>query len=161
MPDPYLIITAHGPPQAKKRHRSRLIYPRGGKPFIHEYPDPDTVKYETWLANEARVAMMQGRKRMLVEPCSLLVEAGHAVPPSWSPAKRQRALDGFIFPTSPRQADWDNLGKVTDAFNRIVWRDDKLVVMAQVHKFYAEQPFWRATVWRWFDDFVPYEEGDD
>lgn len=161
--DPYLVVTAFGPPQPKKRHRTRMVYPRGGKkPFMQEYPDPDTVKYETLLAGEARVAMARDRKRLLDEPVSMFVEAGYPVPPSWSQKKQERALAQMIFPTGPRDADYDNLAKVADGFNGVVWRDDKLVVMAQIFKFYTPRPFWRASIWRWFDEpFVPFEDGDD
>ncbi len=36
--------------------------------------------------------------------------------------------------------DWDNLGKVTDALNGIVWEDDKQVVDGQVIKYYDREP---------------------
>lgn len=76
-------------------------------------------------------------------PIAIYVEARFGVPKSWPMSKRDAALAGVVRPGAP---DWDNIGKVTDAFRGIVWRDDSLVVDARVVKLYAEQPLLRIEV---------------
>lgn len=48
-------------------------------------------------------------------------------------------LDGKIRPT--KKPDWDNIGKiVTDALNKIAYRDDSQVVACRVEKWYGPIP---------------------
>ena len=147
MTDPHVVITLPGVPRGKGRHRSRIITPRGRKPFVSQYPDPETAAYEADLAAMARQAMVG--LALLDEALSLEVEAFVPVPASWSDLKANDALAGRIVPTG--KPDWDNYGKICDALNGIVWRDDSLVVAGQVIKAYSATPCLRVSVWRWFD----------
>ena len=47
---------------------------------------------------------------------------------------------------SRRQIDWDNHGKITDAFKEIVWHDDAQVTDARVIKRYSQEPALRVEV---------------
>ena len=147
MTDPYVVITLPGAPRGKGRHRSRIITPRGRKPFVSQYPDPETAAYEADLAAVARQAMIG--LPTLDEALSLTVEAFVPVPASWSYRKANDALAGRIVPTG--KPDADNYYKVVDALNGIVWRDDSLVVSGQVEKSYSATPCLRVSVWRWFE----------
>jgi Holliday junction resolvase RusA-like endonuclease len=137
-----ITVILPGEPRGKGRPRSRVAWTRDDKAFVAVYTDADTRHYETALAWEARRAMRG--KPPLDCPITLYVEAHFSVPKSWSTKKRDAALAGTIRPTG--SPDWDNCGKVTDAFKSIVWRDDSLVVDARVVKLYAEEPMLRVEV---------------
>ena len=48
-------------------------------------------------------------------------------------------LEHKIRPT--KKPDWDNIGKIIcDSLNKVAYRDDSVVVDAQVRKFYSENP---------------------
>ena len=73
------------------------------------------------------------------------------VPASWSARKTQKALAGRIVPTG--KPDWDNFAKLAgDALNKIVWRDDSLIVLGQGMKVYSATPMLRVSVWKWFPE---------
>ncbi len=61
-----------------------------------------------------------------------------AIPASWSKRKRLDAIEGRLRPTT--KPDWDNIAKVIDALNHVVWADDASVVDGLVRKFYSETP---------------------
>lgn len=135
-------IVLPGEPRGKGRPRSRVAWTKKDVPFVAVYTDTETRRYETALAWAARAAM-QG-KPPIVGPVVLYVEARFPVPPSWTQKRRDAALAGVIRPTGA--PDWDNAGKMTDAFKGIVWRDDSQVVDARVVKLYAEEPLLRIEV---------------
>lgn len=137
-----ITIILPGEPRGKGRPRSRVAWTKQDKPFVAVYTDGDTRKYETALAWAAKAAMRG--KPPIEGPVTLYVEAHFSVPASWSNKKRDAALAGTVRPTG--SPDWDNLGKMTDAFKSIVWRDDSLVVDARVVKLYAETPMLRVEV---------------
>ena len=67
--------------------------------------------------------------RLLDGPLRVDVLAVFDIPASWSKKKRGEALAGRVWPTG--RADIDNVLKAPlDAFNGIVWNDDKQVVVA-------------------------------
>lgn len=132
----FFELTLVGHPQHKGRHRSRIVQPRGKKPFIHNYPDPDTEAFEATLAQAAKLKMRS--RAPTEEPLCLLVIIDRAIPKSWSERDRQAALAGRILPTA--RPDWDNHGKITDALNRVVWKDDSQVVDARVLKRFHASP---------------------
>lgn len=148
-----------GKPGHKARHRSRLVIPReawsfgaGGakwispagakKIFIQNYPAPETEAYEKILA-EAAALFMRG-KAPTEAPVALLVHSFRPIPESWSKRDHMAAAAGAIRPTS--KPDWDNCGKITDALNGIIWKDDSQVVDGRVVKAYSERPALRIEV---------------
>jgi Holliday junction resolvase RusA-like endonuclease len=137
-----ITIILPGEPRGKGRPRSRVAWTKQDKPFVAVYTDSNTRAYETALAWEAK-AVMRG-KSPLEGPLILYVEAHFSVPASWPQKRRDAALAGIIRPTSG--VDWDNAGKVTDAFKGIVWRNDSQVVDGRVVKLYAETPMLRVEV---------------
>jgi Holliday junction resolvase RusA-like endonuclease len=80
---------------------------------------------------------MNGRSP-LEGPLRVSVVAAFPVPQSWSKKKRQLALANQLFPTV--KPDADNLLKQVDGLNEIVWRDDKQIVRAEIHKTYSDRP---------------------
>lgn len=139
----FFSLRLDGPPQHKARHRSRIVQPRGKKPFIHNYPDPATEKFEKTLA-EAAARKMRGPPSD--GPLCVLVIADRPIPKSWSPRDHAAAVAGRLLPTS--KPDADNYGKIIDALNGIVWRDDSQVVDIRVLKRYARRPALTIQVWQ-------------
>lgn len=164
----FLCMELSGKPGHKGRHRSRLVIPKdawtwigGGKVitqagartiWISQYPDPETAAYEKTLAEAAR--WMMGRRQPTERPLALLVHSFRPVPQSWSKKDQEAARAGALMPTS--RPDWDNYGKITDALNEIVWKDDAQVVDGRVIKRYSACPALRIEV----REFVPPEEAN-
>lgn len=140
-----ITISLEGAPRGKGRHRSRVVIPRGRKPFVQEYPDPETARYEGALSAAARVEMI-GREP-LSGPLVVVVYAFMPIPASWPKGRKREARNRIIRPET--KPDWDNIGKVCDALNGIVWGDDASVVDGSVRKFYADEPELVITVERW------------
>jgi Holliday junction resolvase RusA-like endonuclease len=138
----FLAFELQGKPGHKARHRSRIVFPKAGRPFIHNYPDPDTEAYEKMLAQYA--ALMMRRRPPTTRPITLLVHSFRSIPVSWTPREKEAALIGAILPTS--RPDWDNYGKITDALNGVVWHDDAQVTDGRVIKVYSDQPALRIEV---------------
>jgi len=138
----FFSMTLLGDPGHKGRHRSRIVYPRGGKPFVHIYPDPATEATEKVLAEVARLRM---RARPPSErPLCVLVIADRRIPASWSPRDRQAAIEGRLMPT-PRP-DIDNHAKLLDSLNGIVYRDDAQICDLRAIKRYSASPAYTVEV---------------
>jgi Holliday junction resolvase RusA-like endonuclease len=110
------------------------IEPRGkGRPRFgrgHSFTDAKTRAYETAIGWAARTAM--GGKPAIEGPIHLHVTAFMPMPKK-IPAERR----GWPM-TTP---DADNLLKaVSDACNKIVWKDDAQIVEATILKQYSSSP---------------------
>lgn len=142
MSDEPIIVTLHGEPQGKGRPRFRIVTPRGGKSFASVYTPRETRDYENALKLAGRVAM--GRKPLLEGPIDVTVTAVMPVPKSWSIKKRDAALAGVVWPiVTP---DWDNIAKMLDGLNDVVWIDDKQIVRGSIVKRYGEAPLLEVRV---------------
>lgn len=148
----FLSFEIDGEPHAKQRHRSRIVFPTDPrkKAFIHNYPHPETEAYEKMLKEYA--ALLMRRREPTLNPVSLLVHAFRRVPESWSMRDKKAALMGGILPTG--RPDWDNYGKITDALNGIVWKDDSQVCDGRVIKRYSDRPALRIEVREFLIDGV-------
>ena len=60
------------------------------------------------------------------------------ISPSWPKKRQEAARSGAMRPT--KKPDWDNIGKILDAFNLIVWVDDAQIVDSRVRKLYSDRP---------------------
>lgn len=134
---PHLTIEVEGTPVGKGRPR---ITTRNGRP--RGFTPPRTETYEGKLAFFAKMAM-QGRA-VFEGPLAVRVEAHFPIARSWPKRKQAEALAGTVRPTT--KPDADNLLKVLDAFNEIVWRDDVQVVEATIVKRYSDRPRLVVTV---------------
>lgn len=124
-----ITVTLPGEPKAKGR-------PRFSRKSGRAYTPAATVSYESHLRH-AGIQVM-GANRPLEGPVEVLVVAAFGVPASWSKGKRLTALAGLAFPTV--KPDADNLLKMMDALNEVVWLDDKQIVRADIRKVYSDRP---------------------
>lgn len=128
-------IELPGEPRGKGRPRSRVAWTKSDKPFVAVYTDAETRKYETALAWAAKAAM-RGHSP-LMGPLAVTVRAFFTVPKSWTIKKRDAALTDVVRPTGA--PDCDNIAKMIDALNGIVWRDDSQIVEIEITKRYGER----------------------
>ena len=127
----------------KHKHGARIAYSKSGKPFVHEYPHPESAAWERAIGQLAAVHM-RGRPPS-DRPLALLVHAFVPIPPSWSIRDYDRAIAGMIMPTSKPDGD-NHLKAAQDALNGIAWLDDAQVVDGRVIKIYSAKPALRIEV---------------
>ena len=130
-----IIIRLPGAPRGKGRHRAQLVK-RGDVTRIHSHPDQKTEAYESALRVAAGLVMR--RRALLTGPLEVRIFAMFPIPASWSKRKRLDAIERRLRPTT--KPDFDNIAKVIDALNHVVWADDASVVDGLVRKFYSETP---------------------
>lgn len=116
----------------------------------HVYTPERTINYEARLAHAAQQAM--GDRPLFQGPLIVVVEAFMPVAESKPKKFKTAALNGQIRPT--KKPDWDNVGKLLDALNLIVWADDAQIVDGRVVKWYSAAPRVVVTV-----ESVKQEEG--
>lgn len=121
-------IELAGAPMGKERVRVT----RAGHAFTPER----TVNYEGRLALAAQAAM--AGRAPLAGPLSVEVLAFMPIAESKSRKWKAAAVVGLERPT--KKPDWDNIGKMLDALNLIVWTDDGQIVEGRVQKFYSNRP---------------------
>lgn len=131
-----VTIELRGEPRGKGRPRFRVVTPAGRPNFVNTYTDAATRDYENALRWAAKAAMRSREK--LDGPLLVRVIARMSVPQSWPAKKQSDAFAGRIRPTC--KPDCDNILKVIDALNDIVWTDDSQVVSAFVSKVYSADP---------------------
>lgn len=124
-----VVITLLGEPRAKGR-------PRFSFDTRHAYTPQPTRNYETALGYAGQAAMA-GREPFL-GPLRVEVLACFSVPRSWSQERQANALNQATKPT--RRPDSDNLLKMIDSLNGIVWKDDAQICDARVVKAYSDRP---------------------
>ena len=124
-----ITIELQGPPQGKGR-------PRFVRATGHVYTPTETRMYENDLRKQGFATM--GQKKPIIGPVAVFVEALFPIPASWSMRQHDRALAGAILPTG--RPDVDNLLKILDALNGVVWFDDKQIVTATIKKRYSNNP---------------------
>lgn len=128
-----ITIRLPGVPRGKQRAR---VFVRKGTGKISSATPSQTVKYETSLAWVAKQAM-NGREP-LEGPLRVLIVSGFPVPKSYSKQKTIDAKTGVIHPT--KKPDLDNIFKLIDGLNGVVWKDDSQIVQADVRKVYSATP---------------------
>lgn len=135
------IIELDGPPLGKGRPRFRSIA-KASRRFAMAYTPARTRAYENALRQVAALVMrgkppMQGALRVTVQ-------AFMPIPKSWPRKKIAAAINGEIRPAT--KPDVDNILKVLDALNGIVWEDDAQIIDARIVKAYSEHPRLKITV---------------
>lgn len=126
---PVITIELPGIPQGKGR-------PRFVRATGHAFTPARTRSYESMLQGAA-IEVMNGTAP-IDGPVHVTVEAHFPVPASWSKSKRSAALLNITRPT--KKPDADNLMKVLDSLNEVVWKDDAQIVEGTVVKLYSERP---------------------
>lgn len=130
-----ISIVLDGEPRGKGR-------PRFSRKSGTAFTPTETRKYEAALRLAAQDAMTD-----LVPfegPLRVVVEASMPIPVSWPKWKRDFANMGMFLHTS--KPDIDNLMKMLDALNEIVWRDDSQISSATVSKRYSAKPSLRIEI---------------
>jgi Holliday junction resolvase RusA-like endonuclease len=137
-PKQLVSFTVPGRPQAKQRVRT--VRATG----LHYTPER-TVSYEGLVAYAGAEAMRAaGIPGPVSGALSVRVQVCMPIAASWSLKKRQQARDGELRPTG--KPDLDNLGKILDALNMVVWGDDAQIVYLVLSKVYADNPGMTITV---------------
>ena len=101
----------------------------------HTYTDKATFQYERpvkILANPER-----GQREASTEALHVTMRFGFAMPNSWSKKKREERVGTF----HRQRPDLDNLVKICDALNNIVWEDDCQVAVISAQKVWSETSF--------------------
>lgn len=129
-----ITILLPGPPQGKARPRFR-------RDSGHAYTPERTRAYEKALRTEAALAMRG--KKIMTGYVEVTVGAWFPIPESWSSVKATSARHGDV---RPGKIDCDNILKVLDALNGIVFKDDAQIVKATVSKHYSSYPRLSVTV---------------
>lgn len=110
-----------GEPMGQPRHRSRVVEPKEGKPFVQNYTPTKATKRQRLVGLVASKEMV-GREPM-AGPIGCKIVCYFALPKS---AERVRNPPEESWQSS--KPDCDNLGKlILDACNGIVYRDDAQV----------------------------------
>jgi Holliday junction resolvase RusA-like endonuclease len=120
-----ITIRLAGVPKGKGR-------PRFSRASGRAYTPEATRSYEGALRYAAQQVM--GDRAPLEGPLFVDMVALFPIPASWSKAKRAAA---YYAPCKP---DADNLAKVLDALNEVVFKDDKQVVALTLVKMYSDAP---------------------
>ena len=128
-----------GEPIGKGRPRFRL----NGAPYT---PDK-TARYEERLAWTAQ-AVMAGRP-LLEGALEVKVYAFLSIPSSKPKKWKEQALLGSIKPT--KKPDADNIAKMLDALNKVVWIDDSQIIRLEVTKAYSDKPRLDIFINEWVD----------
>lgn len=129
MSAPSVLIELPGTIRGKGR-------PRFARATGRAYTPAQTVNYEAALKMVAVEAM--AGKPLFEGAVELMVVATFDVAASWSKKRRLRALLGEERPT--KKPDADNIIKLTDALNGIVWKDDAQVAELRFKKQYGDRP---------------------
>ena len=118
-----------GEPKAKGRPK----FARRGS-FVTTYTPEATANYENWI----KLCFQKAYPDWSTTEVQLRVEikAYFEVPKSKSKKIKELMLDNAIRPT--KKPDCDNLAKVIDSLNGIVWKDDAQVVSLTVDKYYSD-----------------------
>lgn len=132
-----IVVELSGTPLGKGRPRFQRATGRA-------YTPEKTRNFETNLRLAAQDVM--AGQPPLEGPLYVIVEAHLPIPQSWSAKKRKAAIDGTLRPIT--KPDWENLAKMLDAFNEVVWRDDAQIVHGAILKLYSDRPRLKVKVMR-------------
>ena len=131
-----------GTPEGKGRARFRAFTTKSGHAIASAYTPANTKKFEGRL-RKAALDAMNGRPP-LEGALAVRVVATFPVPVSYSKRKQHEAMTGILRPA--KKPDADNILKVLDACNEVVFRDDAQIVDAQITKVYGARPSLRIEV---------------
>lgn len=132
-----------GEPVGKGRPR---VTARGGK-FAHAYTPKKTKDFEDAIRFEF---MASNCEKMPVYPKDIPLKVdmtfAFGIPKSYSKKKHEQCLNGIIQHT--KKPDADNVAKaVLDALSGCAMEDDSQVVVMQLEKIYAEEPYVEVKIY--------------
>ena len=132
----YFFLEIPGAPIAKGRPR---MTKQG-----HAYTPARTRNYEADIRYQA-IQRMKGRAKM-EGALHVTVTAYLPVPQSWPKWKRELVTDHGVFIRHTSKPDADNLGKIIDGLNGVVWKDDSQISDLWIRKRYSNNPRLEITV---------------
>jgi len=137
-PNLKLEFTVPGVPRPKDRPRARIAG-YGKKQFVAFYNTKEVENAENHVLIFATEAMQKQGVSMFESAIALDLLFYVQIPKSFSRVKRERANNGDIVPVT--KPDLDNYVKlVMDAMNKVVYKDDNLVVALRARKGYSDNP---------------------
>jgi Holliday junction resolvase RusA-like endonuclease len=128
-PEKFISFSLQGKPMGKERVR---VNTKTGNVFTPKR----TVTYEGRLAHAAQQAM--NGMPPAEGPLAVIMDIRVPIPASWSKSKQAAARAHRILPTS--KPDVDNVNKLLDSCNLIVWQDDAQICNLQTQKTYDTMP---------------------
>lgn len=124
-----ITFTVLGEPVGKARQRVTRF---------GTYTPEATTMYENLIKTEYR-RQCRDHRFDDKQPLRMEIRAEYLIPATASKVKRAAMLRGEIRPM--KKPDWDNVGKVvSDALNKLAYRDDTQIVDCTVRKFYSDRP---------------------
>lgn len=124
-----IVFTVLGEPVGKARQRVTRF---------GTYTPEATTMYENLIKTEYR-RQCRDHRFDDKQPLRMEIKAEYLIPATASKVKRAAMLRGEIRPM--KKPDWDNVGKVvSDALNKLAYRDDTQIVDCTVRKFYSDRP---------------------
>lgn len=131
-----------GQPRQQSRPRSRIVTPKGKKPFISVYDDKPDRLNKAFIASCAKQVKPP---KLLDGYLEVEIVFYRELLKSFSDKKKKMALAGIIRPNT--KPDIDNYVKaVFDGINGIIWKDDARVVDLKTSKFYSDVPRTEVTI---------------
>lgn len=121
-----IAFTVPGKPRGKGRPRVPF---GGGRPFT----PAATRAAEKEIAKLAMIA--RGSAPLITGTVRLTIEAVFRIPTSWSRRLREAAIAGEVAYTG--KPDADNIAKLADALNEVLWLDDSQVASVIVTRRYG------------------------
>jgi len=124
-----VAIRLDGEPRGKGR-------PRFSRKSGRAYTPAMTQNYEAALRVSAQHVMAGGA--LLAGPLDVSIRAVFAIPKGWAKKKKAEAEAGTLRAT--KRPDVDNLAKMIDALNGVVWSDDAQISDLTIYKRYSLKP---------------------
>lgn len=129
-----LTIMIPGEPCAQGRPRFSTA---GG--FVKAYDPVKSRNYKAFVRMIAQKEIDKQGWKYTELPLTVTITAYASIPSSKSKKFKQAAIEGIERPA--KKPDTDNIFKcLTDALSGVAYKDDKQIVDARIHKWYAEVP---------------------
>lgn len=139
MPSVLVKFVVPGRLRGKGRPRSAIRRGKSGQQFVQVFTDKDTLNAEAMLRSLAAQAM--AGRAPFQGPLILKIAMTLNRPASWSKRKRAETL----YPTG--KPDLDNVAKLADAWNGIIWGDDSQLCESHIRRSYDDTKGEEATIW--------------
>jgi Holliday junction resolvase RusA-like endonuclease len=129
-----VVFTVPGAPASKGR-------PRFDRRTGRAYTPETTVTAENWIRWHATQEVEDPFTGALV----VVIAAHFPIPKSWPKSKKADAANGYLRPTTGKDAD--NIAKACcDAMNGVAYIDDAQIVELHVTKRYSDEPSTIITI---------------
>lgn len=145
-PQPPIQFRVDGTPVAQPRQRHRIIQPRAGKAFVHNYT-PAKSPVADFKARVAWAAKQAYRGELIEGPIKVEVTMRFPLPTSAKATVKRTVRGGTPVPHVIRPDAENVLKSIFDSLTGIVWRDDSQIYQGVFVKLYGEAPGIEVTIW--------------